>query len=158
MPFLSKDWRSPGEKWVRYEGGWEMKKTIWTSQSLRKDKSSNNLFFDNITPTNSVQFERPQHKQQQQQQQQQQQFSSSWGMMEKENELPAILVPRKLLANGEPIIQPYCPITVKSTKEVAGFNALADALHKLDFLNAVRDVRRFNYVSKIMYTLFSHDR
>ena len=28
MPFLSKDWRSPGEEWVRYEGGWEKRKTI----------------------------------------------------------------------------------------------------------------------------------
>jgi hypothetical protein len=31
MPFLSKDWRSPGEKWVRYEGGWEMRKTVWAT-------------------------------------------------------------------------------------------------------------------------------
>ena len=28
MPFLSKDWRSPGEEWVRYEGGWERRKTV----------------------------------------------------------------------------------------------------------------------------------
>ena len=28
MPFLSKDWRSPGEEWVRYEGGWERTKTV----------------------------------------------------------------------------------------------------------------------------------
>ena len=28
MPFLSKDWRSPGEEWVRYEGGWEKRKTV----------------------------------------------------------------------------------------------------------------------------------
>ena len=31
MPFLSKDWRSPGEKWVRYGGGWEMRKTVWAT-------------------------------------------------------------------------------------------------------------------------------
>ena len=28
MPFISKDWRSPGEEWVRYEGGWEKRKTV----------------------------------------------------------------------------------------------------------------------------------
>ena len=28
MPFLSKDWRSPGEEWIRYEGGWEKRKTV----------------------------------------------------------------------------------------------------------------------------------
>ena len=28
MPFISQDWRSPGEEWVRYEGGWERRKTV----------------------------------------------------------------------------------------------------------------------------------
>lgn len=28
MPFISKDWRSPGEEWVRYEGGWEKKSVV----------------------------------------------------------------------------------------------------------------------------------
>ena len=32
MPFISKDWRSPGEDWVKYDGGWE-KKSIVTIQS-----------------------------------------------------------------------------------------------------------------------------
>ena len=37
MPFISKDWRSPGEEWVRYEGGWELKKTISVSQNSSPD-------------------------------------------------------------------------------------------------------------------------
>ncbi len=41
---------------------------------------------------------------------------------------------------------------------MAGFNGLADALLRLDFVNAVSDIRRFAYVSKIVYMLFSHDR
>ena len=28
MPFISKDWRSPGEEWVKYEGGWEKKSVL----------------------------------------------------------------------------------------------------------------------------------
>ena len=36
MPFISKDWRSPGEEWVRYEGGWELKKTVLVN-SFQKD-------------------------------------------------------------------------------------------------------------------------
>ena len=28
MPFISKDWRSPGEEWVKYDGGWERKSII----------------------------------------------------------------------------------------------------------------------------------
>ena len=38
---------------------------------------------------------------------------------------------------------PYFPVTVKSTREVAGFNALAEALLRLDFIHAVSDVRRY---------------
>ncbi len=37
MPFISKDWRSPGEEWVRYEGGWELKKTILVN-NFQKDQ------------------------------------------------------------------------------------------------------------------------
>lgn len=28
MPFISKDWRSPGEVWVKTEEGWEKKKIL----------------------------------------------------------------------------------------------------------------------------------
>ncbi|KAK1123227.1 hypothetical protein K0M31_008860 [Melipona bicolor] len=28
MPFISKDWRSPGEEWVKTVGGWEKKKIL----------------------------------------------------------------------------------------------------------------------------------
>ena len=28
MPFISKDWRSPGEEWVKYDGGWEKKSVV----------------------------------------------------------------------------------------------------------------------------------
>ena len=40
MPFISKDWRSPGEEWVRYEGGWELKKTLTVNQASDEDLGS----------------------------------------------------------------------------------------------------------------------
>lgn len=55
-------------------------------------------------------------------------------------------------------IAPYFPVTVKNTREVAGFNALAEALLRLDFIHAVSDIRRFHYVSQLMYLLFAHDK
>lgn len=33
MPFISKDWRSPGEEWVRYDGGWEKKSVLTINES-----------------------------------------------------------------------------------------------------------------------------
>ena len=53
---------------------------------------------------------------------------------------------------------PYCPITVKSTREIAGFNGLAEALLRLDFIRSVSDIRRFHYVSQLMYLLFANDK
>ena len=40
MPFISKDWRSPGEEWVRYEGGWELKKSLTVNQTSDEDLGS----------------------------------------------------------------------------------------------------------------------
>ena len=54
--------------------------------------------------------------------------------------------------------KPFYPITLRNTKEVAGFNGLAEALIRLDFSRALRDVRRFNYVASLMQLLFSHDK
>ena len=38
----------------------------------------------------------------------------------------------------------------KCTREVVGFNSLADVLKRLDFRSAVHDIRRFQYVAAIM--------
>lgn len=42
MPFISKDWRSPGEEWVKTEEGWEKKKVLECStnflQELKDDR------------------------------------------------------------------------------------------------------------------------
>ncbi|KAF7284548.1 hypothetical protein GWI33_021998 [Rhynchophorus ferrugineus] len=46
--------------------------------------------------------------------------------------------------------QPHCHITVKCTKEIAGFNELDEAVKRLDFQSAVRDVRRFNYICALL--------
>ena len=35
-----------------------------------------------------------------------------------------------------PSLQPFCPIVTKCTREVVGFNSLADVLKRLDFRSA----------------------
>ena len=64
-----------------------------------------------------------------------------------------------------PSLQPFCPIVTKCTREVVGFNSLADVLKRLDFRSAeiflsysnyflsrsaVHDIRRFQYVAAIL--------
>ncbi|GAB6033639.1 hypothetical protein CHUAL_013702 [Chamberlinius hualienensis] len=53
--------------------------------------------------------------------------------------------------------QPYCPITIKCTREIAGFNGLSEAFKRLDFPNAVRDIRRFNYICKLLHLIITQN-
>lgn len=39
--------------------------------------------------------------------------------------------------------------------QIAGFNGLSDAFKRLDFRNAVHDVRRFNYICKLLDLLIT---
>merc|ERR1711892_308858 len=57
-----------------------------------------------------------------------------------------------------PTLQPFCPIITKCTREVAGFNSLADVLKRLDFRSAVHDIRRFQYVSTILKLLLTPEK
>ncbi|KAI5721447.1 hypothetical protein M8J77_020909 [Diaphorina citri] len=53
-------------------------------------------------------------------------------------------------------LQPHCHITIKCTREIAGFNRLSDAFKRLDFRSAVHDVRRFNYIIKLLDILITY--
>ncbi|KAG1668873.1 F-box only protein 25 [Nymphon striatum] len=53
--------------------------------------------------------------------------------------------------------QPHCPITIKCTREVAGFNIMSEVFKMLDFQNAVRDVRRFKYMHKVLHLLINQN-
>ncbi|GLV45004.1 uncharacterized protein CBL_14424 [Carabus blaptoides fortunei] len=102
MPFISKDWRSPGEAWVKTQEGWEKKKVLEFTKNSRSRESST---------------------------------SSNDGEGSEESETA---------------VQPHCHITIKCTKEIAGFNELDEAVKRLDFRNAVKDVRRFNYICALL--------
>lgn len=100
MPFYSKDWRSPGEAWVKTEEGWEKMKVLEHCKQIKYKGHEDEK--ENIDSTQSTSH------------------------------------------------QPHCHITVKSTKEIAGFNELDEAVKRLDFRSAVRDVRRFNYICALL--------
>ncbi|KAG9510171.1 F-box only protein 25 [Fragariocoptes setiger] len=50
---------------------------------------------------------------------------------------------------------PHCQITLKSTREVANCNTISEAFYRLDFCNAIHDIRRFSYVSKLLHLLIT---
>ncbi|XP_050681052.1 F-box only protein 32 isoform X1 [Leptidea sinapis] len=121
MPFISKDWRSPGEVWVKTQEGWEKKKVLeCTTQRYAALTNFNN------TDEN-------------------QQKWNAEGEDDKASE-DVVRVP------------PHCHITIKCTREIAGFNGLSEAVRRLDFSSAVRDVRRFNYICALLELLLCGQR
>ncbi|XP_004927181.1 F-box only protein 32 isoform X1 [Bombyx mandarina] len=123
MPFISKDWRSPGEEWVKTQEGWEKKKVLECTAQRYGD----------ITNLNN-----PEENQQ------------KWSGDGEEGD--------KSTNEAVSRIPPHCHITIKCTREIAGFNGLSEAVRRLDFSSAVRDVRRFNYICALLELLLHGQR
>lgn len=100
MPFISKDWRSPGEAWVKTDEGWEKLKVLECGKRTRHPSTSDDE--DNET------------------------------------------------------IPPHCHITIRCTREIAGFNGLGEVVRRLDFRSSVRDRRRFHYICALLRLLVAH--
>uniref|UniRef100_A0A336M916 CSON013786 protein n=1 Tax=Culicoides sonorensis TaxID=179676 RepID=A0A336M916_CULSO len=54
-----------------------------------------------------------------------------------------------------PSMPPHCHITIKCTREIAGFNGLGEAVRRLDFRSSVRDRRRFHYICALLRLIVS---
>lgn len=48
--------------------------------------------------------------------------------------------------------------TLTILSQIAGFNGLSEAVRRLDFSSAVRDVRRFNYICALLELLLGEQR
>jgi uncharacterized membrane protein len=57
---------------------------------------------------------------------------------------------------AHPKTAPHCRISVR-TKEVAMHNTISEAFHRLDFYNAIHDIRRFNYICKLLHLLITQN-
>ncbi|KAL4706222.1 hypothetical protein ACJJTC_018406 [Scirpophaga incertulas] len=123
MPFISKDWRSPGEEWVKTQEGWEKKKVLECTAQRYPALTNFNSTEDN----------------------QNKKWSEDGEESDKANET----VSR---------VPPHCHITIRCTREIAGFNGLSEAVRRLDFSSAVRDVRRFNYICALLELLLGGQR
>ncbi|EEB19306.1 F-box only protein, putative [Pediculus humanus corporis] len=145
MPFISKDWRSPGEEWVKTREGWEKKKILECGRHLLLSQTENT----NTRIPSIGNYERDERKIKIQR------VSSSHVVVYDEcNKENMELVDDQ--ENLVRVIQPHCQVVIKCTREIAGFNGLSDAFKRLDFRNAVHDVRRFNYICKLLDLLITH--
>ncbi|XP_026274475.1 F-box only protein 32 isoform X1 [Frankliniella occidentalis] len=160
MPFISKDWRSPGEEWVKTEEGWEKKKVLECGRQILgpptenlesrcrgiTNYSTDVPFRDGLSKNCSMDEDEKENMQVEDQ--------STAIFMDGNNRVDLkVVVNRTNSQDGT--IQPHCHITVKCTREIAGFNGLSDALKRLDFRSAVHDGRRFHYICKLLDLLIT---
>jgi len=215
MPFIGKDWRSPGEAWVKTdEGSWEKLKILETSALLMRGRgqpstspiphdrsgfnssgeSSDGDCSDTDSPSSPIADAQstsmstsitaesnkenknpddgnrffPSQKSQSQMcptpntQQTHDVLTNRQSVSESQQQIishqhptcPGILSVSPS-TNQPSIWPPHCQITLKSTKEVAGYNTISEAFHRLDFCSAISDIRRFNYVTKLLHLLIN---
>lgn len=130
MPFIGRDWRSPGEAWVKTGEGWEKKKILefYCCSGDSLDALEGPAEYEAAAALVDADS------------------GNSDGCFEPEAKQPRLLQQ-----------QPHCQITLKCTREVAGYNTISEAFRRLDFRNGIKDVRRFNYICKLLHLLITEN-
>ncbi|VDM03203.1 unnamed protein product [Schistocephalus solidus] len=124
MPYLSRDWRCPGEKWIKsIENG-----NTWENAKFWREKVFANM--------NAVALKRI--------------YRQSLT-----NEKLSVDEFKSLLENVV-FYQPHIYLNMNVTREVTITSTITDALIRLDMKSAVHDIRRFNYVCKLVKYLLMH--
>uniref|UniRef100_A0A3Q1G0J9 F-box only protein 25 n=2 Tax=Acanthochromis polyacanthus TaxID=80966 RepID=A0A3Q1G0J9_9TELE len=126
MPFLGKDWRSPGWSWTKTEHGW--KRMVFFGHELEDNNreidlkelcndNNDNLFVGDVCELATTKRKKDFYNNNTKSQFV---FRDKWIYVQK-----------------------------GSTKERHGYCTLGEALNRLDFSSAIQDLRRFNYVAKL---------
>ncbi|KAM4529178.1 F-box only protein 25 isoform 3-T3 [Fundulus diaphanus] len=125
MPFLGKDWRSPGWSWTKTDHGW--KRIVFFGHELEDNKemdlkelcsdNNENLFVGEVCELANTKRKKEFYNNNTKSQFV---FRDKWIYVQK-----------------------------GSTKERHGYCTLGEALNRLDFSSAIQDLRRFNYVAKL---------
>ncbi|CAF0708856.1 unnamed protein product [Brachionus calyciflorus] len=145
MPYLGKDWRSSGEKWIRTEQGWERCKTLesilndlnigYRTETLRKNDSKDKkklkndtlyYLFDELNDNSDCELSEN----------------------DSENDLTQRVDEKSTIKN-----QPCIYLHEKKSsdrKNNAPKLSVSEVLNGLDMPGAVRDFKRFNYVCQLV--------
>ncbi|CAM5131497.1 unnamed protein product [Natator depressus] len=134
MPFLGQDWRSPGWRWIKTEDGWKRCDSFSPeledeSSQLNSNISHTVILADDdddeeeIYRTEDCEFAAKKRKKDHFRNKSKSQcfYREKWIYVHKE-----------------------------STRERHGYCTLGEAFNRLDFSSAIQDIRRFNYVVKLL--------
>ncbi|XP_023584077.1 F-box only protein 25 isoform X3 [Trichechus manatus latirostris] len=128
MPFLGQDWRSPGWSWIKTEDGW--KRCESCSQELERENQYNinhniilNSEDEEIFNNEECEYTSKKRK------------KDHFG-----NDTNTQCFYR----------EKWIYVHKESTRERHGYCTLGEAFNRLDFSSAIQDIRRFNYVVKLL--------
>uniref|UniRef100_A0A8R1HLI9 F-box domain-containing protein n=1 Tax=Caenorhabditis japonica TaxID=281687 RepID=A0A8R1HLI9_CAEJA len=153
MPFIGRDWRAPGETWVRtpHTNGWERTKLrpvqISSEPILIPQVASSPTLLSASSP--KLAAEGPS-------------LPARFGLYDSEQNSSCGSLPGSTgdrfnsssedSDSNDATWIPHC--FVKSTsKEFIGCTSMSEAFHRLDLARAVNDVRRFNFICKVVQIL-----
>ncbi|KAJ8270522.1 hypothetical protein GJAV_G00115910 [Gymnothorax javanicus] len=127
MPFLGQDWRSPGWSWIKTEDGW--KRFEFYDHHLRGN--------DNELESEELQEENKENL-----------------IVGNVCEVATKKQKKDFLNNSTKsqffYQEKWIYIQKESTRERHGYCTLGEAFNRLDFSSAIQDIRRFNYVVKLL--------
>ncbi|XP_032877577.1 F-box only protein 25 isoform X1 [Amblyraja radiata] len=133
MPFLGQDWRSPGECWVKFQDGWKR------SQLHREEEEEES----NINGS---------HRERQlctrlQQESNDNKIVEDCEVAAKKRKKDHF----NISTQSEYFYrEKWIHVHKGSTRERHGYCTLGEAFNRLDFSSAIEDMRRFNYVVKLL--------
>ncbi|XP_078504023.1 F-box only protein 25 isoform X3 [Lissotriton helveticus] len=131
MPFLGQDWRSPGWSWVKTEDGW--KRCEFFSENFENKVNQHN---SNLCQPINLKAE-------------------DSDLFNKEDCEFEVKKRKKDHLNENTkyhyfFREKWIYVHKESTKERHGYCTLGEAFNRLDFSSAIQDVRKFNYVVKLL--------
>ncbi|XP_074009294.1 F-box only protein 25 isoform X1 [Numenius arquata] len=132
MPFLGQDWRSPGWRWVKTEDGWKRCEPF--SPALEDGNNQLNDISHAVILTGDDEDEEIYNTE--------------------DCEFAAKKRKKDHFRNNTDsqcfYREKWIYVHKESTKERHGYCTLGEAFNRLDFSSAIQDIRRFNYVVKLL--------
>ncbi|KAK2499734.1 hypothetical protein MC885_004840 [Smutsia gigantea] len=163
MPFLGQDWRSPGWSWIKTEDGWKRCES-W-SQELKKENNQRDISHSIILNNEEEIFNSEEHEYASKKRKEDH-FRNDTNTQCKIifiNNFMIFYFLSTLIHQGQALHYAQPHITVQcfyrekwiyvhkeSTRERHGYCTLGEAFNRLDFSSAVQDIRRFNYVVRLL--------
>ncbi|XP_020828654.1 F-box only protein 25 isoform X3 [Phascolarctos cinereus] len=129
MPFLGQDWRSPGWSWIKTEDGW--KRCESCNQELERENNECNINHGIIVNSEDDDIFNPGECE----------FAAK---KRKKDHF------RKSTNTQGFYREKWIYVHKESTRERHGYCTLGEAFNRLDFSSAIQDIRRFNYVVKLL--------